>query len=135
MSSDKISDKIKRFVMNLIEHCKTLRAYSIPSDLALNAKISKMGSTIKKILKNTALVEQKMNEYSKTPTETDGTRNAPQSTIEEDMNLLKAKLVRRVNKFKTLFASVTKDIIAREKEVSSLNKSLDETTTNFCKQS
>lgn len=133
MSSDKISDKIKRFVVNLIEHCKALRMYSIPSDLALNAKISKMGSTIKKILKNTALIEQKMNEYSKIPAETDGTRNAPQSTIEEDINLLKVKLVRRVNKFKTLFASVSKDTIAREKEIASLNKSLDETTTNFCK--
>lgn len=140
MSSSRIPEKFKRALINLVELCKGLRACSIPSDAATNTRILKLVSIVKKIFKSTALLEAKINEYNKSvvmapiPAIADGAKNPTQVYIEEEVASLKTKLVRNINKYKTIFIALAKDIGAKEKDLSALNKTLEDTLTNLRKK-
>lgn len=129
-------EKYKRALINLMDMCKGLRAYSIPSDPSINARVLKLVSLLKKIFKSTALIEVKINEYNKLaaiPAIADGAKNPAQISIEEDVAALRAKLVKNVGKYKTVFLALIKDLNVKEKELSLLNKALDDTLTNLRK--
>ena len=133
MCSSRIAEKYKRALVNLIDLCKGLRTYSIPVGPVINARILKLENIVKKICKSTALIETRISEYVQLPAPSDSAKSPAQAAVEEEVAALKAKLLRNSSKFKLVLIALAKDLGVKEKESSTLSKSIDDTVTNLCK--
>ena len=126
-NSGRVTEKFKRYMMNVVEFCERIKALPVLSEQSMTSKLDKTGTALKKVLESVTPFEAKVKERDKILMlhSSDGTKDLPPGCpSEEDITALQSKVVRSINKLKSAFMALFKEIASKEKEFSVSSKNL-----------